>query len=88
MAQTKLIGNFKSSNGWCNRFMKRNQLSVRAVTSVGQKLPNDWKKKMENFKIFINEKKVGINIQHIGNMDEVPISFDMPGNFTVDLKGA
>ena len=28
------------------------------------------------------------DIQDIGNMDEVPMSFDMPGNFTVDQKGA
>jgi len=47
IAQTKLIEIFKASNDWCNRFLKRNQLSVRAVTSVSQKLPNDWDEKME-----------------------------------------
>jgi len=29
---------------------------------------------MENYKLFVNEKKTGINIQGIGNMDEVPMS--------------
>ena len=87
IAQKKLIENVKVSNDWCNRFMKRNQPSVRAVTSVGQILPNDWEEKIENFKLFINETKAEINIQDIGNMDEVSMSFDMPDNFTVDQKG-
>ena len=68
--------------------MKRNRLSIQAVTSIGQQLPKDWNEKLENFKVFINEKKTDINIQDIGNMDKVPMSFDMPGNFTVDQKGA
>jgi len=70
-----------------NRFMKRNRLSIRAVTSIGQQLPKNWNEKLENFKVFINEKKTDINIQDIGNMNEVPMSFDMAGNFTVDQKG-
>ena len=68
--------------------MKRNRLSIRAVTSIGQQLPKDWNEKLENFKVFINEKKTDINIQDIGNIDEVPMSFDMSGNFTLDQKGA
>jgi len=42
-------------------------------------------KSLENFKVFINEKKTDINIQDMG---EIPMSFDMPDNFTVDQKGA
>jgi len=68
--------------------MKRNRLSIRAVTFIGQQLPKDWNEKLENFKVFINEKKTDINIQDIGNIDEVPMTFNMPGNFTVDQKGA
>ena len=63
--------------------MKRKRLLIRAVTSIGQQLPKDWNEKLENF---INEKKTDINIQDIGNMDEIPMSFYMAGNFTVDQK--
>ena len=87
LAQERLIENFKASDQWCNRFMKRNRLSIRTVTSICQQLPKDWNEKLENFNVFINEKKTDINVQDIGNMDEVPMSFDMPGNFTVDQKG-
>ncbi len=41
IASEKGILNFKGSHCWINRFMKRHNLSVRAVTSVGQKLPQD-----------------------------------------------
>ena len=88
LAQERLIENFKAFDQWCNWIMKRNRLSIWAVTSIGQQLPKDWNEKLENFKVFINEKKTDINIQDIGNMDEVPMSFDMPGNFTVDENGA
>ncbi len=33
--------------------MKRHNLSVRAVTSVGQKLPQDWEEKVAAFKLLI-----------------------------------
>ena len=62
--------------------------SVRAVTSVGQQLPHDWEEKVELFKCYVNEKKQGVELMHIGNFDEVPMSFDLPGNFTVDIKDA
>ena len=67
--------------------MHRNQLSVRAVTSVGQSLPINWEETVEFFKLFICEKIVGLEKNQIGNMDEVPMSFDMRSNFTVESKG-
>ena len=88
MANQKKITNFKGSNHWCNRFMRRHRLSVRATTSVGQKLPIDRKEKMASFKLFVDNEKSGIEYQQIGNMDEVLVSFDMVGNYTVDSKDA
>jgi hypothetical protein len=87
MAEQKSISDFKGSNNWCFKFTRRNRLSVRAVTSVGQSLPSDWEEKMATFKLFVDNIKTGINFQHIGNMDEVPISFDMAGNYTVEKIG-
>jgi len=88
IANEKCILNFKASHCWINRFMKRRNLSVRAVTSLGQKLPQDWKEKMAAFKLFVEQNIQGIELQQIGNMDEVPMSFDMPSNFTIDKKGS
>ncbi len=88
MANQRKIAEFKGSSQWCARFMKRHHLSVRATTSVGQKLPIDWEEKLASFKLFVDNKKAGIEAQHIENMDEVPVSFDMVGNHTIDNKGA
>ena len=88
MSEQKSILNFKGSLNWCTRFMKRNHLSVRAVTSVGQSLPPNWEEKMAAFKLYVhNIIKTGIDFQHIGNMDEVPVSFDIAGNYTVEKTG-
>ena len=34
---------------WCSRFMRRNRLSVRSRTTVGQKVPENWEEKVMNF---------------------------------------
>lgn len=68
--------------------MKRHSLSVRAVTSIGQKLPQNWEQKMSDFIDYVRNAMVGVNYQHIGNMGEISISLDMPSGFTVDLKGS
>ena len=88
LAKKSEILNFKGTLGWCQRFMKRHSLRVRAVTSVGQPLPDDWEAKVAKFKCFIESNRIGIISQHIGNMDEVPMSFDLPSKFTIDCLGA
>ena len=64
--------------------MRRNRLSVRARTTVGQKLPDDWEEKVVNFREFVSRRKVELGIQadRIFNMDEVPMSFDAPHSRT------
>ena len=39
---------------------------------------------MSGFKLFVGENVKGIEVQQIGNMDEVPMSFDMLSKFTID----
>ena len=80
---------FKGSNGWCSNFMKRWDLCVRQRTHIAQKLPSDVENKVDSFHSFvINErKKLDYDLSQIGNMDETPMFFDMPGNRTVDFKG-
>jgi len=82
--------NFKASQGWCSRFMKRKNLVLCQRTHIAQKLPADLDKKVESFhKFVINERKeYDYPLISIGNMDETPMTFDAPGNRTIDVKGS
>jgi hypothetical protein len=68
--------------------MKRNNLSVRFSTSVGQKLPSEREAKVVKFHLYLRENLFGVDSCQFGNMDEVPVSFDMPSSRIVNLKGA
>jgi hypothetical protein len=87
LAKEKGLDTFKGGRSWCHLFMKRNDLSVRAVTSVGQQLPQNWEQKLTEFHNFYSRVKSGVDLSQVGNMDEVPITFDMPETRTVDEKG-
>uniref|UniRef100_A0A914D9N8 DDE-1 domain-containing protein n=1 Tax=Acrobeloides nanus TaxID=290746 RepID=A0A914D9N8_9BILA len=87
IAREEGIEEFVGGSKWCFLFMKRSGLSVRATTSVGQNLPAEWEEKMARFRTFVNQEKKGVKLKDLGNMDEVPVSFDMPGRFTVDERG-
>ena len=39
-------GQFKAGNHWCQRFMKRNGLSLRQKTTLAQRLPDDYEEKI------------------------------------------
>ena len=41
-------GQFKASNHWCQRFMKRNGLSLRQKTTLAQRLPPDYEEKISS----------------------------------------
>lgn len=88
-AREQKIDDFKGGPCWCYRFMKRNKMSVRVRTTVGQQLPLDWKEKKEAFLKFVGdlveEKK--FSLSQIINMDETPLTFDCPANRTVDQTG-
>ena len=87
IAKQNKIDKFTASNGWLEKFMKRNRLSVRRNTSIGQHLPIDWQEKCASFLLFIKTNSFGIPFDLIGNMDEVPCTFDIPHNRTVDEIG-
>ncbi|KAG8229125.1 hypothetical protein J437_LFUL009714 [Ladona fulva] len=88
IAQEDNIEDFKAYPSWVFGFMRRNNLSVRSSTSVGQKLPSDWEAKVAKFRLYLKKNLCGVDFQHFGNMDEVPVSFNMPASRTVNLKGA
>jgi len=63
---------------------------MRTKTTITQKLPREYERKIIEFhKYVINtRKKLCFETGQLGNMDEVPLTFDVPSNKTVDVKGA
>ena len=84
------ITDFAGTTLWCGRFMRRNGLCMRTKTTVAQKLPREYERKIIAFhKYVINmRKKLCFETRQLGNMDEVPLTLDVPSNKTVDVKGA
>ena len=84
------ITDFAGTTLWCERFMRRNGLCMHTKTTIAQKLPHEYERKIIEFhKYVINmTKKLCFEIGQLGNMDEVPLTFDVPSKKTVDVKGA
>jgi len=84
------ITDFAGTTSWCKRFMTRNGMCRRTKTAIAQKLPHGYEKKITEFhKYVINMRtKLCFEIGQLGNMDEVPLMFDVSSNKTVDVKGA
>jgi len=70
------------------RNVRKNILCMRTKTTIAQKLPREYERKIIEFhKYVINmRKKLCFVIGELGNMDEVPLRFDVPSNKTVDVK--
>ena len=68
------ITDFVGTTSWCKRFMRRSGLCMLTETTVEQKLPRKYERKiMEFHKYVINmRKKLCFEIGQLGNMDEVP----------------
>ena len=82
------IQDFKAGPSWCFRFMRRKNLFIRARTTLCQ-LPADYQEKVENFHKFVETKIQGNSIGPDDiNMDEVPLTFDLPLTRTVNKTGA
>ena len=83
------IKEFQGGPSWCFRFMRRKELTIRTRTTVCQKLPADWEEKLQCYRDYckdvITENK--IKPEHITNMDEVPLTFDIPMTRTVEKSG-
>ena len=63
---------------------------MRTETTITPKLPREYERKIiESHTYVINmRKKLCFEIGQLGNMDEVPLTFDVPSNKTVDIKGS
>ncbi|XP_007245626.3 pogo transposable element with KRAB domain isoform X1 [Astyanax mexicanus] len=89
VARDMNIDDFRGAPSWCFRFMKRRNISIHPRNTASQKLTKDYEETLAFFRNYcknkITEKK--IRPEHITNMDEVPLSFDIPVNCTVEATG-
>uniref|UniRef100_K7F994 HTH CENPB-type domain-containing protein n=1 Tax=Pelodiscus sinensis TaxID=13735 RepID=K7F994_PELSI len=84
------IDDFHGGSGnWVYKFMRRNNLSIQAWTSVGQRLPDEWKKKKDDFKDFVHKEINTLELKpnDVINMDEEPMSFNIPITWAVAAVG-
>uniref|UniRef100_K7FGE7 DDE-1 domain-containing protein n=1 Tax=Pelodiscus sinensis TaxID=13735 RepID=K7FGE7_PELSI len=74
----------------CTNLCGETNLSVHERTSVGQCLPDEWEKKMDDFKTFLHKEinQLGLKPNNVINMDEVPMSFDIPATHSVVETGS
>ena len=69
--------------------MNRNNLSNRRRTTIAQHLPSNLLEKKQEFLAYVMYKRIEHNypLTFIGNMDETPMTFDLPYNTTIDEVG-
>ena len=81
---------FKASNGWLQRFMMRNGLSLRRKTTVCQRPPADSIPKLVSFITHLRQlqKKHKYQPADTFAMDETACWMDMPSDTTIDVTGA
>uniref|UniRef100_A0A3P9AAF4 HTH CENPB-type domain-containing protein n=1 Tax=Esox lucius TaxID=8010 RepID=A0A3P9AAF4_ESOLU len=78
LAKSREVNSFLASPNWCFRFMQRHKLSIPLMTTVGQKQPEDWEEKMVSFRGNVAKlvDNKSLSRSKVGNMDEVPLTFD------------
>ena len=81
---------FVGSKGWCEKFMKRNGLSLRRKTTVCQKDPEMVIAKLVAYVLRIRRLRLQHNytMNNIYAMDETPIWCDMISTSTVEKTGS
>lgn len=82
--------NFRASYGWLRRFMARYNLVFRRISGSGREFPNNSVEIINDYfketRYFIESKKFTLN--QIINFDETSFYMDMPGNYTLEMKGS
>jgi hypothetical protein len=76
---------FKASTGCFDKFKKRHNITFRRSTHIAQhskSIVDDWVDKFLNFVIRMCKLR-GYQMSEIGNMDETPVWFEMPGKSTL-----
>src|SRR5688572_11207624 len=70
--------------------MVRNSFSNQRCTTIAQHLPDNLIEKQQEFLAFITYRRIQHDypLAFIGNMDETPITFDLPNNISINDLGA
>ncbi len=78
------------SDGWVQKFMNRNGLSIRRRTTEAQKNPNQLVDKLCAFILKVRRlrRRMNYELRNIFAMDETAIWSDMVSNTTVEKRGA
>jgi hypothetical protein len=79
----------KFSQKWVDGFMTRHNLVNRRKTTVAQRLPDDYVELQNSFLSYIlyQRKENQYPLSLIGNMDETPLSFNLPNSTTIEQRG-
>ena len=83
------LGEFKGSDGWLQRWKKRNRVAIRRGTNESQKLPEDFGGQVSDFKNAVHTKRreQDYTLANIGNVHETMVRFDMAPKSTNNIKG-
>ncbi|KAI8494007.1 hypothetical protein Bbelb_283540 [Branchiostoma belcheri] len=83
------VDSYKASNGWISCLKKRYGLSNRRKTSAAQKLPEDLQDKVLSFqrRMIQLREQYDYPVCDVFNMDETPLTFDMPSDWIIDYTG-
>ena len=78
---------FKASIGWYNNYKRRHTVSMRAKTTLAQRLPADMEEKIIEFHRFVlrAHRRHDYQLSHI--LDETPTRFELPATRTLEFTG-
>jgi len=68
--------------------MARHELRSRRPTTTCQKEPNEYREKIVDFIIFVEQQRRKFNYQHIYAADETAVYIDFSNSLTVEKRGA
>jgi hypothetical protein len=66
---------FKASCGWCEKFMKRESLSLQQRTKISQKLPSEFETELIKFRDSVTglRQRNKYSLSQISNADETTV---------------
>ena len=84
------LKNINTLQNWCYRFLKRNMLTFRSGTHIGQKLPQSYPELMRKFTKFneILRSDNDFELNQIANMDETPLFMNITNTKTIAKIGS
>ena len=85
------ITGYQASNTWCTRVLRCSNLAHHQKGKIAQMLLVDLEENIVNFHRFLLNcrKKANYELVNFGNMDKIPVLFDMPSarTGTVNTRG-